>query len=63
MLRVIEVREGREIVKSSNAHSGVTNFYGVRDKGAKDQPFDITFPRLCDARAEVLQSSEAGRTE
>jgi len=63
MLRVIEVREGREIVKSSNVQTGVANFYGVRDKGAKNQPFDVTFPRLCDARAEIIQSSDAGRTE
>lgn len=50
MLRVVDTTETQEIVKSSNNHTGVTNFYGVRGKGAKNQPFDETFPTLGAAR-------------
>lgn len=48
-------RTGKGITKCFHVVKGaeVIDFYGVRDIGAKDKPFDSTFERLYQARAEL----------
>ena len=50
MLRTVQVTNTQEIVKSSNNKTGESSFYGVRDKGAMNKPFDETFSTLGQAR-------------
>lgn len=50
MLRKIEVKNGKEIWKSSDNRTGEIGFYGVRSAGQDDKPFDHVVQRLKQAR-------------
>lgn len=52
MLREIERRNGKAIVKSTSVRKGaeVINFYGLRSTDATDKPFDSTHLTLWQAR-------------
>ena len=56
MLKMIERNKAtdREIWKSSDVRTGVVAFYGIRQTGAKDKPFESTHPALHLAREALV---------
>ena len=53
MLREIERKNGKAIWKSSDNRTGEVNFYGIRDAGVKDAPFEKQVQRLREAREAI----------
>ena len=52
MIRVIEIKNGREIVKHTDRKNNILG-YGVRDKGATNKPFEVYCDTLGEARTEA----------